>query len=328
MVNTDGAPGNDTCRIYSIDPVTGTAVTRFNRTDTGCSFNFFDGLTVDSTNDSIYYSPDVQKNILHLDKTGVELAGSPIDFETLTSGPDVCPAHEPVVSDDPAVDGCPSSGLAIGLDGTLFGGTNGAGQIVSLDPVAETFLGVFTSVTGRDEDLECGPSIEGTETLLSRDFETGRIDVLEVEPGTCKSPVEPEDTGRMTGGGTIPADEANKTLEGKHGFELHCEVSNIPNRLEVNWGKGNKFHLESLTSALCTDDPNIEPNPPTAGFDTYRGAGTGRLNGVSGATAKWVFQDAGEPGKNDKTFLTISNGVDTYTFTGSLQSGNHQAHAQ
>ncbi|MBI3443772.1 hypothetical protein HY008_03800 [Candidatus Woesebacteria bacterium] len=185
LVDTGGAAGNDTCRIYTIDPVTGAATTKFDRTDTGCTFSFFDGLTVDNVSDTLYYSPDVQKFILHLDKTGAPLAGSPIDFETLTSGPDVCPVNEPVGSDDPLVDGCPNSGLAIGLDGTLFAGTNGAGKIVSLDPVAESFLGVFTSVTGRDEDLECGPTVDGKETLLSRDFDTGRIDVLEVPEGTC-----------------------------------------------------------------------------------------------------------------------------------------------
>ena len=42
-----------------------------------------------------------------------------------------------------------------------------------------------------------------------------------------------------------------------------------PNNLEVNWGKGNKFHLENLTLALCTDEPNISEAPSVAGFDTY-----------------------------------------------------------
>ena len=330
LVDTDAVAGNDTCRIYSIDPVSGAAVTKFSRTDTGCTFFFFDGLTVDSVTDTLYYSPDVQKNILHLDKTGAPLAGSPIDFETLTSAPDACPGHEPVSSDDPLVDGCPNSGLTIGLDGTLFAGTNGAGKIVSLDPVAETFLGEFTSVTGRDEDLECGPTVEGKETLLSRDFETGRIDVLEVTEGTCRSPVEPPaDERRMTGGGTI----VGKALVGlptevKHGFELHCDATADPNRLEVNWGKGNKFHLESLTSAICSDDPAIVPNPPVAGFDTYEGSGSGRYNGVSGATAKWVFKDAGEPGKDVTARIHIedSGGATVVDLVGKLKVGNQQAH--
>ncbi len=427
LVDTDGVGGNDTCRIYSIDPSTGAGTIEFDRTDTGCDFFFFDGLTVDNVTDTLYYSPDVQKYIRHLNKNGTLAGNDPIDFETLTSGPDACPGHEPIGSDDPLVAGCPSSGLAIGIDGTLFAGTNGAGRIVTLDPVAKTFLSAFASVTGRDEDLECGPLVEGKETILSRDYESGRIDVLEAPEGTCQLPsidldppsatngvgedhtvtatvasgTSPEVAvlvsfevvsgpnvgevsdpntgecsvnddcttdatgevswtytsngtpgtdvieacftdvtgaercaevekdwvslpGRMTGGGTIPA--GKETLEGKHGFELHCDVADLPNRLEVNWGKGNKFHLESLTTAVCSNNPLLDEEQPVAGFDTYKGTGTGRLNGVSGATAEWEFTDDGEPGVDDHARIKITLGVNTYTFFGSLTNGNHQAH--
>jgi hypothetical protein len=44
----------------------------------------------------------------------------------------------------------------------------------------------------------------------------------------------------MTGGGKIG------TTGVTHGFVLHCVPSRTPNRLEVNWGSGNKFHLDSL----------------------------------------------------------------------------------
>ncbi len=63
LVDTDGLAGNDSCRVYSIDPVTGAATTRFTRADSGCTFSYFDGLTVDSVTDTLYYSPDVQKYI-------------------------------------------------------------------------------------------------------------------------------------------------------------------------------------------------------------------------------------------------------------------------
>lgn len=133
--------------------------------------------------------------------------------------------------------------------------------------------------------------------------------------------------GRMTGGGTIPVGKT--TLGGKHGFELHCDPADLPNRLEVNWGKGNKFHLESLTSALCSNDPSLDEEQPVAGFDTYKGAGTGRLNGVSGATAKWVFTDDGEPGTADYAKISISDGVNPpYVFSGNLTNGNQQAHPE
>ena len=56
---------------------------------------------------------------------------------------------------------------------------------------------------------------------------------------------------RMTGGGKFT--DGNMTVT--HGFVLHCNVARLPNNLQVNWN-GNKFHLESLTSATCSDDPS------------------------------------------------------------------------
>ena len=113
-----------------------------------------------------------------------------------------------------------------------------------------------------------------------------------------------------------------------HGFELHCNVKETPNNLEVNWGKGNKFHLEKLTYASCVDDPKIEPNLPAAGFDTYKGKGIGRFNGKAGATVEWVFTDAGEPGKNDTARITIidAGGNVVLAVAGYLEKGNHQTH--
>lgn len=189
LIDTDANGAHDTCRIYRIDPTNGNATIAFDRVDTGCDLNYFDGLTVDTVTDTLYYSPDVQKYINHLKKDGTSAANDSIDFETLTSGPDRCPNTEPFPDNDP-VAGCNNSGLAIGLDGNLFAGTNGEGKIMQVNPVTKTLIGEFTTVSGRDEDMECGPVIEGKETILSRDFNfPGRIDILEVPKGTCVSPV-------------------------------------------------------------------------------------------------------------------------------------------
>ncbi len=116
-----------------------------------------------------------------------------------------------------------------------------------------------------------------------------------------------------------------------HGFELDCDKSE-PNRLEVNWGangKGDKFHLEILDTASCSDDPDIDEGEPIAGFDTYVGSGTGRFNGVSGATATWTFTDAGEPGKDVDGFIIAikdKDGNPVLSVAGVLDVGNHQAH--
>jgi uncharacterized repeat protein (TIGR01451 family) len=129
--------------------------------------------------------------------------------------------------------------------------------------------------------------------------------------------------GRITGGGTVVGTSVH------HGFELYCDKTKSPNNLEVNWGHGNRFHLVSLTSAACSDDPSISEGHPVAGFDTYRGTGTGTYNGTSGATAEWVMTDAGEPGKNDRFQIKITDasGNVVLDVSGKIK-GNHQAHPE
>jgi len=134
-------------------------------------------------------------------------------------------------------------------------------------------------------------------------------------------------TGRITGGGSI---FTKGGLRVTHGFELHCDIEDAPNNLEVNWG-GNHFHMETLLSATCTDDPNIDQHPPaSAPFDTYVGTGVGSCNGVPGALISFTFVDGGEPGwKNDTGKIVITgcpapvNGV---SVDGPLKKGNHQTH--
>ena len=172
--NLDGA-GN--CRIYETNLSTGVATLKFSLSDPNCSFEFFDGITVDPNSNTLYLSPDVNPTIHHFDKAGNPLPGDPIPFSTLAGS--TCGGSP-----------CLNSGLAIGIDGTLFAGTNGSGKIVELDPTVPSFLGQFASVSGRDEDLECGPLFtkqDGSvvETILSRDALSNTIDVLEAPPGTC-----------------------------------------------------------------------------------------------------------------------------------------------
>lgn len=133
-------------------------------------------------------------------------------------------------------------------------------------------------------------------------------------------------TMRMTGGGSILANATTFS----HGFTLACDVATpgTPGRLQVNWGKGNKFHLEAIDAATCADAPAISEGQPAAGFDTYAGHGTGRYNGVSGAQAEWVVTDAGEPGRNDTFTIKITDDAGNVVLdkSGKLRSGNHQAH--
>jgi hypothetical protein len=136
--------------------------------------------------------------------------------------------------------------------------------------------------------------------------------------------------GWMTGGGSgFTRDGVRVT----HGFVLQCVFPEgaeptEPNNLQVNW-QGNRFHLEELTRGECSDDDEIAPNPPGAAFDTYRGEGIGRYNGVDGATASWRFRDAGEPGVDDEFKISIQD-ADGHTVlfldATVLDRGNHQAH--
>jgi hypothetical protein len=134
-----------------------------------------------------------------------------------------------------------------------------------------------------------------------------------------------DDTCRFTGGGTIGPDrEPRKT----HGFELHCSIDDLPNRLEVNFG-GDHFHMDVLTYVECSDDPAIDPIPPVADCDTIHGHGEGKFNGVSGYYVEFTFNDAGEPGKDtDWGWIKVTNsgGGIVMEYSGLLISGNHQSH--
>lgn len=141
----------------------------------------------------------------------------------------------------------------------------------------------------------------------------------------------------MTGGGSVftangsaveYAGSFDQNGRVTHGFELRCEGR--PNNLQINW-LGNRFHLTNLESAVCLDNPQIEPDPPGATFDTYVGSGSGRLNGELGYCANWIFTDAGEPGVPDTATIEILNCRTSEVIlqvSGPLTFGNHQAHSQ
>jgi|GEM_PF-1995186 len=152
-----------------------------------------------------------------------------------------------------------------------------------------------------------------------------RVDLDDIINGGGAPPPVINADGRMTGGGSVFTSSGMRVT---HGFEIHCDIKDVPNRLEINWDGGNNFHLETLTSAFCFTDPKIDSGHPKAPFNTYIGAGTGKLNGVLGATAAWTFTDAGEPGKNDSATITItdSKGKVVLTVSGLLDKGNQQAH--
>ena len=111
----------------------------------------------------------------------------------------------------------------------------------------------------------------------------------------------------MTGGGSIFYPNGGH-VRVTRGFELHCDVNQLPNNLQVNEHKNGKqtFHLTTLTSAVCTNEDNIFPDPPPGTpFDTFVGEGIGKLNGVDGAFICFVIRDDSEPGKTDMAAIKI-----------------------
>jgi len=122
--------------------------------------------------------------------------------------------------------------------------------------------------------------------------------------------------GRYTGGGSIFTSGGVRVT---HGFELHCSIADVPNNLEINFD-GDSFHLESLTSVHCTFP---------SGIPTITGTGTGRYNGVSGATITFLFTDEGEPGtSDDASYLIVAGGSTILSASADLTFGNQQFHAQ
>lgn len=270
-----------------------------------------DGLAYDGTNDTLYISPDGSTTIYHVTTTGAPLGNSAW-----------------------AGNACYNSGLALG--GTLlYEGSDGCSHVWVADksnPAGPAVFDFNTAVAGdpnfRDEDLECDPNTfaaSGKQVMWSVEaYEPRRASAFEIPTGSCGFGGLPGVQGFMTGGGKVSAATATATF----GFELFCDKSQSPNNLQINWGKGNKFHLENLTSAACSDDPAVSPTSPPAGFDTYKGTGTGRYNGVAGATAEWTFVDAGEPGKADVATLKVKdvNNNVVLDVSGTLAGGNIQAH--
>lgn len=269
----------------------------------------FDGLAYDASDDTLWTSQDVSSHVEHWTTTGTLLSSSSI------AG---------------MIGSCGNSGIAVG-GAKLYLANNGCSEIYE---VAKDFSSstLFASFPARLEDLECDNitfASSGKAAIWSIDAYDNVLNAWEIPTGACLfgGGGGEQSQGRMTGGGSVFTTAGVRVT---HGFELHCDASNSPNNLQVNWGKGNRFHLTSLTSAACSDDAAISEGNPVAGFDTYVGKGNGTYNGSAGATAEWTFTDAGEPGTGDEVSLTIKDALNNtvLTVTGTLDNGNHQAHPE
>lgn len=150
--------------------------------------------------------------------------------------------------------------------------------------------------------------------------------VADFHDNPCGRDPKPTRTPRgwMTGGGSIFRANGERVT---HGMRLECAPADGANNLQVNW-PGNGWHLEAVSSSVCSDNKAINPGQPTANFDTITGSGTGRCQGGGTATATWKASDAGEPGTSDTFEITITGACQLSKTTGTLDRGNHQAHGR
>ena len=120
--------------VYQIDPVTGLATFQFTAA-TG-EIGFTDGIAYDASDDSIYVSDDVSDDIdQHKASDGTFIRTlTPTDAGGATLGL--------------------ISGVLAGKGDLLYLGQNGASKIVQVKKSDGSFLGDFSTLGGRDEDLE------------------------------------------------------------------------------------------------------------------------------------------------------------------------------
>lgn len=191
-----------------------------------------------------------------------------------------------------------------------FAGASGFGFAV--DGVADTEI---TSVTVTSTPASIGFAIA--------EFS---IDCVELTP-----PSTPGAPGRLTGGGRVSSGSDTAS----YGFNLRCDSEDKRQNMNLKWPDGNHFkshgsHGDTVVSMACTDDPLIEEAPPLAGFDTMSVVLSGEYNGVEGATASFVFKDAGEPGNGiDSVSIVVEDaGGDTVLDIPLtlIDGGNIQAH--
>ena len=219
-----------------------------------------------------------------------------------------------VTNDDGGVAQPDDFNLTVGGTPVLSGETN---SFLANTPLAisEDLLAVsgyeFVSITGPG----CPTNLGGTITLAPGDVVTCTINNDDIAPINTA-------VARMTGGGSFFYGADTRVT---HGFQLRCDKS-LPNRLQVNWGKGESFHLTSLLEANCYED---------SGGYVFEGVGMGRCNGGNEVTFDFTFSDYGEPGTLDFAALQILCRDWTDNITSlelgilshkPLHRGNHQVH--
>jgi len=177
----------------------------------------------------------------------------------------------------------------VGSSATLGTGTAFVGNIVAL-----------ASIT-----LTTGVSLSGR--ALARNGAV-TMDTNAITAGDCgQGNGQDHCTVKVTGGGSIPVAGGFASF----GFNVRQDKDGgVRGELEyVSHASGSKVHIDAFTSLVVVGN--------TATF-----AGSGTINGLPGSVTVTVT-DQGEPGRNDRFSISISDGP---TEAGILRSGNIQIH--
>ncbi len=226
----------------------------------------------------------------------------------------------------------PDGGVIVADIQAIYRLDAGGNLVATYDAVGDDY---FVSVFLDPDGTSFWSSSFGTSNVYKFDIATGavlmsfhvggpgaRAKAVIVVPPTLPPPSD----GRMTGGGNFFTQGGMKVT---HGFQLRCSVDDPRQNLEINWA-GGKFHLQSVSSVYCYDDPAINPENPDSPIDTLILTGTGRLRGNEPGTITLKFTDAGEPGTNrDSVTITVKDAAGNtvlYVAPIKLNGGNHQAH--
>ena len=200
----------------------------------------------------------------------------------------------------------PGSGENSNIAVFFNGAQVGSGQFV--DP-ADSFMGtanaplgvtsVHVSATAEvawGDGYPAGDSSDGWESSMD-------VDLTSVSPCT-----PPPGNGRFTGGGKVVVSNAIVPSSGSvtvtKGFEVECDLDPQHENLELNWNGSDHFHMNKITSAVCTLQGN-PPNPPAAPVNRIDATGTGSYDGMAGYTVVFTLWDQGEPGTNDQAGFVV-----------------------
>lgn len=217
-------------KVYSIAlntaTSTATATYRFSHTLGGIAL--VDGLAYDGNDDTIWFSPDVDRTMYHYSLTGQLLGSFPVTMGN-----------------------CGISGVAVASASTLYLANNGCGEIyaASKDGTTNAF---FATLSGkRVEDLECdNTTFNGTSVLWSKDAYDYELNAFEVPLGECAE------------GGVLTADEEAFRAA------LQAQASNFPiKKLQKLgfFGIGSKgAAYGGLNYLLSNECLNIEAHPTEA----------------------------------------------------------------